>query len=65
MVEHASESVPGSIHDLTLLRQTDLLSKLADDEAVMMDKGYDGIAADRPGKKTVPAVQSQAQPSTD
>jgi len=51
-VEHASESVPGgSTHDLTLLRQTDLLSKLADDEAAMMDKGYDGITADYPDKK--------------
>lgn len=50
-VEHASQSVPGSTHDLTLLRQTDLISKLADDEAAMMDKGYDGIAADHPDKK--------------
>lgn len=52
LVEHASESVPGgSTHDLTLLRQTDLLSKLADGEAAMMDKGYDGIVADYPDKK--------------
>jgi len=51
LVEHTSESVPGSTHDLTLLRQTDLLSKLADDEAAMLDKGYDGITADYPDKK--------------
>ena len=51
LVEHASESVPGSTHDLTLLRQTDLLSELADNEAAMMDKGYDGITADHPDKK--------------
>ena len=51
LVEHASESVPGSTHDLTLLRQTDLVSELADDEAAMMDKGYDGIATDHPDKK--------------
>lgn len=51
LVEHVSESVPGSTHDLTLLRQTDLLSELADDEAAMMDKGYDGITADYPNKK--------------
>jgi len=51
LVEHASESIPGSTHDLTLLRQTDLLSKLADNEAAMMDKGYDGITADYPDKK--------------
>ena len=51
LVEHASESVPGSTHDLTLLRQTDLLSELDDDEAAMLDKGYDGIANDHPDKK--------------
>jgi len=52
LVEHASESVPGgSTHDVTLLRQTQLLSELAEDEAAMLDKGYDGIAADYPDKK--------------
>jgi transposase len=51
-IEDASESVPGGAnHDLTLLRQTDLLAKLSDDEAAMMDKGYDGICADYPDKK--------------
>jgi transposase len=51
-IEDASESVPGGAnHDLTLLRQTDLLAKLANDEAAMMDKGYDGICADYPDKK--------------
>jgi len=38
LVEHASESVLGrSTHDVTLLRQTDLLSELADDEATIPD----------------------------
>jgi IS5 family transposase len=51
-IEHVSDSVPGgATHDLQLLRQTDLLSKLNDGEAAMMDKGYDGIAADYPDKK--------------
>lgn len=51
-IEHVSESVPGGAnHDLNLLRQTDLLSQLDDGEAAMMDKGYDGIAADYPDKK--------------
>jgi len=52
LIEHASESVPGgATHDVNLLRQTNLLSELDDDEAAMMDKGYDGIAADYPDKK--------------
>lgn len=51
LVEHASKNVPGSTHDLTLLRQTDLLSELLEKEAAMMDKDYDGITADYPDKK--------------
>jgi hypothetical protein len=51
-IEALPESVPGgSTHDLTLLRQTDWLSELDDEEAAMMDKGYDGITADYPDKK--------------
>ncbi len=44
-----SGSVPGGAnHDLTLLRATKLLDKLAPGEAAMMDKGYDGITKDYP-----------------
>jgi hypothetical protein len=49
LIEALSDSVPGgATHDLTLLRQTDLLSLLAEDEAAMLDKGYDGIQNDYP-----------------
>jgi len=48
-IEHVTDSVPGGAnHDLTLLRQTDLLSHLSDDEAAMLDKGNDGIQNDYP-----------------
>lgn len=51
-IDDVSGSVPGgATHDVMLLRQTDLLSKLDTDEAAMMDKGYDGIATDYPDKK--------------
>jgi transposase len=45
-----SASVPGgSIHDLTLLRGTDLIGRLDPaSEAAMVDKGYDGIRKDYP-----------------
>jgi hypothetical protein len=47
-----SDSVPGGAnHDLTLLRKTRLLERLDEDEAAMMDKGYDGIAKDYPDKR--------------
>lgn len=66
LVEHVSKSVPGSTHDLTLLRQTDLLSELGDDEAAMMDKGYDGIAANYPNKKLyLPFKARRNHPLTD
>jgi hypothetical protein len=47
-IEGISESAPGSVHDLTLLRGTKLLLKLEPDEGAMFDKGYDGIANDHP-----------------
>lgn len=52
LIEAVSDSVPGGAnHDLALLRQTDLLSRLDPDEAAMMDKGYVGIANDYPEAK--------------
>ena len=49
LIEALSASVPGgATHDLTLLRQTNLLQELAPDEAAMLDKGYDGIQKDYP-----------------
>jgi len=45
-----SDSVPGSVHDLTLLRRTKLLERLDPDEGGMMDKGYDGIGKDHPDR---------------
>jgi hypothetical protein len=49
LVEAPSGGVSGSAtHDLTLLRQTNLLHELAPDEAAMLDKIYDGIRKDYP-----------------
>jgi hypothetical protein len=49
LIEAVSESVPGGCtHDLSLLRQTDLVGQLGADEAAMVDKGYDGIQKDYP-----------------
>jgi len=41
--QSVGKSVPGSVHDLTLLRQSDLLHRLPGAEGVMLDKGYDGL----------------------
>lgn len=48
LIESVSTSVPGSVHDLTLLRATDLLNRLVVGEGVMVDKGYVGLAKDFP-----------------
>lgn len=49
LIEALSASVPGgATHDVTLLRQTNLLQELDADEAAMLDKGYDGIQKDYP-----------------
>jgi hypothetical protein len=48
-IESVSASVPGgATHDVTLLRQTQLLDRLAEGEGAMVDKGYDGIGKDYP-----------------
>ena len=41
--QSVSKSVPGSVHDLTLLRNSDLLHRLDRAEGIMLDKGYDGL----------------------
>ena len=43
--QSVGKSAPGSVHDLTLLRQSDLLHRLPKTEGVMLDKGYDGATA--------------------
>jgi hypothetical protein len=46
--QSVGQSVPGSIHDLMLLRQSGLMHRLDKTEAAMMDKGYDGIQTHDP-----------------
>jgi len=46
-------SVPGSVHDLTLLRQSDLEDNLADEDGSMADKAYVGLAEDWPERTVV------------
>ena len=46
--QSVGESVPGSVHDLTLLRQGDLMHRLDKTEAAMLDKGYDGLTTPDP-----------------
>jgi hypothetical protein len=62
-----SESVPGgATHDLTLLRKTKLLERLAPAEGAMMDKGYDGITNDYPDRRLyLPSKARRYKPLTE
>jgi IS5 family transposase len=47
-VGSVSVSVPGSVHDLTLLRGSGLLDRLEEGAGVMTDKAYVGVTEGRP-----------------
>jgi DDE superfamily endonuclease/Helix-turn-helix of DDE superfamily endonuclease len=47
-IEAVSGSLPGSTHDLALLRGSGVLERLSEGEGAMMDKGYSGIDKDYP-----------------
>jgi DDE superfamily endonuclease/Helix-turn-helix of DDE superfamily endonuclease len=52
-VGSVSVSVPGGVHDLTLLRGSGLLDRLGEGEGVMTDKAYLGADEGRPGLRVV------------
>jgi hypothetical protein len=42
LIESVSADVPGSVNDVRLLRESGLLGRLAEGEAALTDKGYEG-----------------------
>lgn len=65
-LREVSDSVPGSTHDLTLLRQSGTLDRLADDEGAMFDSGYQGVCNDAPDRTLYhPHRASRGHPLTD
>src|SRR3954470_10731124 len=48
-----SATVPGSTHDLTMMRGDGVLDRLAEGEGAMADKAYTGAGGDRPGGQVV------------
>lgn len=48
LIIHVSASVPGRIHDKTLLEQSALMDKIPKGISKRLDKGYDGIQRDYP-----------------
>jgi hypothetical protein len=59
-------SVPGSVHDLTLLRKSGKADELLPEEGLMTDLAYVGLADDRPGLSVVlPHKAKKDVPLTD
>jgi DDE superfamily endonuclease/Helix-turn-helix of DDE superfamily endonuclease len=52
-VGSVSVSVPGGVHDLTLLRGSGLLDRLGEGDGIMTDKAYLGADEGRPGLQVV------------
>lgn len=66
-IETISDSVPGGAnHDLTLLRGSGVLERLAEGEGAMVDKGYVGVKTSHPDVPIViPFKASRGHPLTE
>jgi hypothetical protein len=65
-VESVSPSVPGSVNDVRLLRATGLLGRLAEGEAGLTDKGYEGAdKGERAGVLVLPKKDRKKNPCTE
>jgi hypothetical protein len=53
-------SVPGSVHDLTLLRRSEDVDALRPEEGLMADLAYVGLAEERPGLQVVVPHKAKA-----
>src|SRR5512147_2625896 len=61
-----SQTVPGSTHDLTVLRGDGLLDRLDRDEGAMADEAYAGAREDRPDAPVVvPTKATRGRPLTE
>jgi hypothetical protein len=61
-----SATVPGSTHDLTMMRGDGVLDRLGEDEGAMADKAYTGASNDRPEVPlVVPTKATRGHPLTE
>jgi DDE superfamily endonuclease len=66
LIESVSPGVPGSVNDVRLLRETHLLDRLAEGEAAMTDKGYEGGDKGYPaGVLVLPKKDRKKRPLTE
>jgi len=66
LIESVSPSVVGSVNDVRLLRETALLGRLAEGEAALTDKGYEGgDKGERAGVLVRPKKDRKKNPCTE
>jgi DDE superfamily endonuclease/Helix-turn-helix of DDE superfamily endonuclease len=66
LILSVSPPVPGSVNDVRRLRETDLLGLLAEGEAAMTDKGYEGADKGYPaGVLVLPKKDRKRNPCTE
>jgi hypothetical protein len=66
LIESLSPSVPGSVNDVRLVRETGLLGRLAEGETGLTDKGYEGAdKGERVGVLVLPKKDRKKNPCTE
>jgi DDE superfamily endonuclease len=65
VIESISPGVAGSVNDVRLLRETGLLGRLAEGEAAMADKGYEGADKGEVATLIMPKKDRKRNPCTE
>src|SRR5262245_59374089 len=65
LIEALSPGVPGSVNDVRLLRESGLLGRLAEGEAAMTDKGYEGADKGAAAPLVRPKKDRKKNPCTE
>src|SRR5262249_19152049 len=65
VIEALSPSVPGSVNDVRLLRESGLLGRLAEGETAMTDKGYEGADKGEARTLIIPKKDRKRNPCTE
>jgi DDE superfamily endonuclease len=65
LIESLSASVPGSVNDVRLARETGLLGRLGEGEAAMADKGYEGAGKGQAAALIIPKKDRKKNPCSE
>lgn len=65
LIESVSASVPGSVNDVRLARESGLLGRLGEGQAAMADKGYEGAGKGQAAALIIPKKDRKKNPCTE